>query len=434
MINKMKKITIAMFSMLLIMGTLSAQTGKKALKIATKEAAKYTSNMSENGANLEKAFELLKVAFQSDEVSSEPKYWNQKAALYNKIANSEMNASLLAGDNSPIAHPNAAMMAFEAYQKAIKLSNNSGKYFKAALSGLMETENHLNNTGITAFQVKDYASAYKNFDAGVKIYELLKSNKKKSRIDVDSIRNEHIFYTGIAAFYGDMRDEAIPYLEKNIASSSPNALSYDALFQIFAPLDEEKALGYLAQGRAMFPENTSMLFTEINHYLKAGKLTQLISKLKKAIEVEPDNVSVYITMGNVYDQLQVKETEAGNKTKAKEYFDNALDYYNQALAKDANNFDAIYSIGTLYYNKAANMTTSINKFANDFSKAGMAKYDTAKKKMDNTFKEALPFFEKAEGINPNDLNTLIALKEIYARQDKLEKSNSIKARIDALRK
>ena len=175
-----------------------------------------------------------------------------------------------------------------------------------------------------------------------------------------------------------------------------------------------------------------MLFAEINYYLTEGKLDILTDKLKSALEKEPDNVTIYTTLGNVYDQLNQTERAAGNTEKADEYFDNALKYYTDALVKDPTNFDAVYSQGALYYNKAASLTGAINELANDFSAAGTKKYDALKAKMDGYFSEAMPYFLKAEGMNGNDLNTLIALKEINARSNKMDKVAEYKAKIEAV--
>jgi len=68
--------------------------------------------------------------------------------------------------------------------------------------------------------------------------------------------------------------------------------------------------------------------------------------------------------------------------------------------------------------------------ADDYSKEGLKKYDALKEKVNGEFDKALPYFQKAEKVDPNDLNTLIALKEIYARKNDLELSNEFKNRID----
>jgi tetratricopeptide (TPR) repeat protein len=118
--------------------------------------------------------------------------------------------------------------------------------------------------------------------------------------------------------------------------------------------------------------------------------------------------------------------------KADEYFGLAYDYFKQALEKDPKSFDAVYSQGALYYNKAASMTSKLNELGNDYSSAGTKKYNAIKAEMDGYFKEALPYFLKAEGLNSKDLNTMIALKEIYAREGNLEKSGEYKTKIEAL--
>ena len=185
-------------------------------------------------------------------------------------------------------------------------------------------------------------------------------------------------------------------------------------------------------GREAFPEDNGLLFSEINYYLASGELDKMIGKLEIALEKEPDNQSVILTLGQVYDQLQVKANEAGETEKAKGYFDKSLEYYNSALAQDPDNFDLNYSIGALYYNNAAGFTPMLNEVANDFSKEGEAKYNEIKEQMSALFDKALPYFEKADSINGKDRNTLIALKEIAARKDDFAKSNEYKERLEAL--
>jgi len=109
-------------------------------------------------------------------------------------------------------------------------------------------------------------------------------------------------------------------------------------------------------------------------------------------------------------------------------------YYQQALTIDAKSFDAVYSIGALWYNKAAAYSIELNNLSSDYSAAGNKKYEAKKAQMDETFSKALPFFQQAEELNPKDANTLIALKEIYARQDKLDLVEQYKQKIDNLEK
>lgn len=156
--------------------------------------------------------------------------------------------------------------------------------------------------------------------------------------------------------------------------------------------DEKKAFEYLDAGKKLYPDDNEILFAEINYYIKANKLNELVDKLQMAINKEPENVSVYNALGNVYDQLNQNERNAGNTAKADEYFNLAFKNFESALSKDPNNFDAMYSQGALYYNKAASMVTKLNALSNDYSSAGTKKYNELKGEMDGYFNQALPLF------------------------------------------
>ncbi|MEP6846338.1 MAG: hypothetical protein ABI861_10060 [Panacibacter sp.] len=49
------------------------------------------------------------------------------------------------------------------------------------------------------------------------------------------------------------------------------------------------------------------------------------------------------------------------------------------------------------------------------------------------FDESVPHFKKAESIDPNDLNTLIALIEIYSRKEDLVISAEMKRRLEVVK-
>jgi len=138
-------------------------------------------------------------------------------------------------------------------------------------------------------------------------------------------------------------------------------------------------------------------------------------------------------LGNIYDNLYQSASKDKDDAKAKEYFDLAKKTYSDALAKNPNQLDANYSLGALYYNKAAARTQDMNALPEDFSSDGLAKMKVIRDEVMGLFEKALPFFQKAESIDPNDLNTLIALNEIYAREDDEKMSPVIKKRLDVVK-
>ena len=68
----------------------------------------------------------------------------------------------------------------------------------------------------------------------------------------------------------------------------------------------------------------------------------------------------------------------------------------------------------------------------DYSKTAMDKQTAMRGDILKEFENALPYFQKAEKLNPSDMNTLLALKEIYARKDDFELSKVFKTRIEQL--
>ncbi len=120
------------------------------------------------------------------------------------------------------------------------------------------------------------------------------------------------------------------------------------------------------------------------------------------------------------------------RSEAEQHYASAKVYFSKALEMDDEYFDAVYMMGAVEYNRAAEFAGLLNELADDYSKEGTAKYEAMKEKMLGQFDAALPYFQKAEQIEPTDRNTLIALREIYARKDQLDKSEEYKAKLENL--
>lgn len=430
----MKKLILSLFVLSLFTLSLVAQEdAKKALKEAGKAMGAYNLDPTNNKDKLKEAVTAIDIAAASPETNVEVKTWQTKGEIYNEIAAQTvaiLQLKLGKLEDLPKVE-NPAVQAYMAFQKALEISEK--KYEKKdALKGLQASQAHLYNLGIFSYEDKRFGDAYEDFKGVLAVHDLLKSNEEKSSLDTPEAYNDQLYVTGLSALSADKTAEAKPYFEKLYANNYDKPAIYEALYKIKADENLDEAYKYLSKGREKFPEDVSLLFAEINHFLRINKLDELIGKLKTAIEKEPENVSLYSTLGNVYDNLYQREFEAGNKAKSDEYFNNALNYYDQALKKDPTYSDAIYSIGALYYNKAAAHSKELNSLANDLSKEGQKKYDALKVEVEADFEKALPYFQKAEAINPNDINTLIALKEIFARKDDFATSNEFKKRLEVV--
>lgn len=425
----MKKQFFLALSFLLVLTTVNAQDYKDAKKAYNT----FTLDAFNNKPKLKEAKEAIDKAMGVAENQAILDAWLTKGKIYNEIASQVIQiktTNLGKLEDLPQAEA-PAIEAYTAYAKALPLVTKKFET-KDILTGLQAVQGNLDNFGRVAFEEQKYQLAYDNFNHLLNSHEDLKKNATKSILDTEESYNYAAFLTATSALLAEKTDVAKPLLEKLYAAKYDKAAIYESLYTLNSKGDVNAAYKYLDEGRQRYPDDISLLFADINHHLKLGKLDVLIDKLKAAIAKEPNNVSLYTVLGSVYDNLYQKMDTNGDKAKADEYFNAALDYYNQAIGKDAKNVDAVYSIGALYYNKAAVTTQKMNTLENDYSKEGLKKYKEMKDEVFAQFEKALPFFKRAESLDPNDTNTLIALKEIHAKKNDLAASQEFKRRLDVI--
>ena len=421
----MKKLILGIVALMLFIGTTSAQTPVELISKA-KKAVKNIGGKKEKLAEAQAAVDAMMGASEN-QTNWEALLW--KGKMYNEMASID---NLMRSTNQLLGKPYKAeftksgLMAGDALLASMKATQDK-KQIKEITAALSEAQVSVNNYGSDLTDAKDYLNSYKSFKSVLEIHEVLKANGVKSTLDKVEDYNKQLYLVALLSTYAEMEKDAMPIYKKMIDAKKDTSFIYSAMYKATVETNREQALQYLEEGAKKYPEDTQILFTKINHFLKDGKLEALVVQLKDAIKKEPKNVTLYFTLGNVLDNLAQAEKD---ETKQKAYAAEAIDYYNQTLALDAKNVDAIYSIGASFYNKAAVFSKDMKKLESDFSKEGQKKYDAAEKLMMGEFDKALPYFQKAESLNPNDRNTLIALKEIFARKNDLEKTKEFKARLD----
>ena len=427
--QSMKRIFVAILALFLVSGNSFAQ-GEKSLKAASKSLSKFTADFS-NTAALEEAKAFIEEAFQDEKVSSSAKSWNTRGDIYFNIADAQMKQKLI-NPAFVTSDEVAGVQAVHAYLKAFEIADKKGDK-KNALKGLRKAEDICNNVGVELYQANKYGNSLKNFKAELKASMVLSENGEESRLDIDNLKTEKYYFAGVTGYYAGEYEDAITLLKQAKETGTSEATLYQLMYEAMNKSgDGEGAFEYLEKGRELFPEDSGLLFSEINYYLGKGELDAMTIKLEQALEQEPTNVSVMLTLGQVHDQIHQQKSSAGNAEEAAGSFETSMKYYDMAIGAEPENFDANYSLGALYYNKAATFTEPLNEAANDLSAAGTKKYDALKEEMQGYFEKALPYFLKCDELNGTDRNTLIALKEIFVRKDMYDKSNEYKVRLESL--
>ena len=433
----MKKVLFSLFSLFLIVGSLQAQDASKSYKTAKKLWGKLALTTDGRDAlladakqNIDQATVIAdgKYALGNKDLS---KALQLKGEIYNDIANQEVifkttNASYV------FENADAAIIAFQSFKGILDIPDLKKYQKKDAMAGFLTSAGNLLNVGKLIYGDGNYEAAMNSFSAVLDVREILRANGDNSLLETDEEYHEQIFLTALSAYSAQKYEKAEPFFQKLYDVSYDKPSVYEALYKISSEKGDDKSLAYLEKGRAKFPQDEGLRIAEINYYLAENKLDELVGKIKSAIAETPDNISLYSTLGNVYDNLYQREAAADNEAGAQEHFDNALVYYNQALEKDGENFFAIYNLGALYYNKAAFMTKELVVLEGDYSAKGLKAYNAKKDEVFAMFDKALPFFLKADTIDNSDAGTLTALKEIYAKKDDLAKSNGYKERLESI--
>ncbi|MEL7124311.1 MAG: hypothetical protein AAFO07_33050, partial [Bacteroidota bacterium] len=403
----MKKLIFGFIAMLLVLGV-QAQDVKKMLKEPKKAFSAYRVDNAKKDQMKVAVDKIEEIVGMDVPAELKADVYLLRGDIYNEIAN-QINNSKTLGLNTAeglpdVKHPE--VLAFKSYKMAL---DNQVKKFHAnkSLEGLRAVQNYLSEMGIQAYTSQDYAGAFTAFQNMLDADAILKENGQESALSSDEMVNNQYYLTGLAAFSSGKKSVAKEYFTKLYNDGTKEPAVYEYLYKMESEdSNPEAAYKYLEEGRKKFPDEISLLFAEINHFLQLGKSDELIDKIQQAIEAEPENVSLYNVLGNTYDGLNQAAAKEGDIEKANEYLELAFGQFKKAFEIDPKNTTAVYSMGQLFYNRAAVKTQDLQKYASDYSKEGMKKYEEAREAVFEEFNKALPFFQKSESLNPNDNNTL----------------------------
>jgi thioredoxin-like negative regulator of GroEL len=421
----MKRVILGLVALFFSLSTFAQQTPLQLL-----EAAKKATKGDVKKEKLAEVEKIVEAALNAPENKSGAEAYLYKAKLMMSMAKLDDGAKALAsitGKPAKNEYTASGLKAADAIMMALK-NNKDPKAAKEILKLMADVAPTLKGYTQDLIDAKDYVGAYTSFKTGLDIHKALKGAGQKSSLDKPEDYNQQLYLTGLLSGYAGKEKEAVPIYEEMMANKQDSMFVYSAMYKLKKEAgDKEGSLKVLEAGRKRYPEESSLLFAEINHYLEAGKMVELIDRLKEGIAREPKNPSLYFTLGNVYDNLSQKEP-----AKAEEYAKESIVWYEKTLEIDPKNADAIYSIGASYYNKAAKISQEMKKLESDFSKAGQKKYEETEKLMIAEFDKALPYFQKAESFDANNQNSLMALKEIFAKKGDLKMSKEFKDRLETI--
>ena len=220
------------------------------------------------------------------------------------------------------------------------------------------------------------------------------------------------FYAAVAATQLGDPQKAIAALEraKNTEYRQNDVYQY-LCYEYEQAKDSVNLEKTLKEGMEKFPEEKYYMLNLINNYIYSNRSEQAVEYLNLAIQKEPNNAQLYDVMGRVY--------ETGLKDNAK-----AEEYFKKAVEMDPENADILANLGRIYYNQG------VNKLGEANSITDTQKYQEESAKAKAFFEKALPYFEKAHQLKPDDRANMTALRGIYYNLNMGDKFEAIEAEMN----
>lgn len=269
--------------------------------------------------------------------------------------------------------------------------------------------------GIYLNEQRDFEGAFKAFKKHIEIPELdmMQNEKIQKEMPRDSIYTQYKYYAAIFAVQAQLHEQAIAVLEE-LKDGDYEAVSVNQfLYQEYVELkDTVKFVATLQDAIARFPQESWFLQNLINYYIFSGQEQAAIDYLAQAIEREPNVAQYHHIKGNL-DENQ------GNYEAALVDFDNALKL-------DPTLADAVAGKGRVYYNQAVKLNEAAAMISDN------KEYKKALEEMNQVFRKALPFFEKAHEMAPEDRTYMQILKGLYYRFNMTAEYDAISEKLNNL--
>ena len=269
--------------------------------------------------------------------------------------------------------------------------------------------------GFNAYEANNPALAYEMFIAHVNIPELQVLQENPAELEKllrDTSYYTCLYYAGRFAYEAKMYDEAIAALDRmNSEHANANALRKEVIFaneyiyQIYIEQqDTAKAVDFIQNCIQFFPEEAWFMQNLINLYINSGQEEKAIEYLDLAIAREPNVGQYYNSKGSILARIG--------------RFEESFKAFEQAIAIEPNNALFLETLGFAYVDLG-------NKLNDEAAYYDAKEYAKAKVEIDKAYNNALPYFEKAYELEPDNYDYKRSLRSLYYRLGMDDKYNAL---------
>lgn len=357
-----------------------------------------------------KAKEAIDLCVQNEKMATKAQTWLYKGNIYFYLANQEY----MAKQNDKFAvvqFPDAPIEAYDAFVKAKELNKNiEGYEMLSPDDALSKIYSLLLVRGVDQLIANDFKTGKATLEKAIASYEMKTPPEWP-------LNGELYYYYAVALENLEQKDQAVAYYEKAVRDGSTNPNVFISLIESYKKSnDRQKVKGLLDNALAKNPNDPNLLVANVDYYYWVDdtvQARQLLNNLPSSVYA---NADATVNVANFY--IREKNYAEAEKLLRKAYRLNPQSYV------------VVYNLGVCTYYLFNENDIQANDLKVAGSNSQAAVYQV---KADNYLDEAQKFFEEALQFEPNDLNVLNAIKQIYARK-KSPKYDDVVKRINELEK
>jgi len=340
-----------------------------------------------------KAKEAIDVCMLDEKLAQKAQTWLYKANIYFYLANQEYD---IKRENTAYKtpFPDIAEQAYDAFVKAKEMNKNVEAFeMLTPNDGIAKLCVLLFVYGVDELVDVKYEAAKRILEKAVTSYEFLNPTPIP-------LHGELYYYYAYALEMLNDLENAAKYYNKAILDGSNNLNVYLRLVEIYKKeKNQAKIKEILNAGKQLLPGNPALYIAEIEYYFFIEDHTtanQLMENIPASVF---ENTDLLVKVANFYIEI--------DKNYAKAY-----DLLQKANQMTPNNFVIFYNLGVCSYYLAEENFQKANDLDVKGDKGNALTYKTISKIF---LLEAEKYFEYVHQVDPQDINVMRTLCEIYVR-------------------
>ena len=363
---------------------------------------------SKDVSSLAKAKEAIDLATNYEDTKEKAKTWVYRSKIYyalfkNSLEQEEKKVPATVTDkNERLTKAYGAVSTDNfketdvASTKALTLDKDKSYQADLAMLG-MQMLNDVNNLAVGKYNAGKYKEAMGYFE------ESYGASKMMGKKDTSQLTN------AIICAQKEKDNEKVKYYDQKAIDEKISApFNYSSMYDAKLGLkDTAGAVQTLKSGLIAFPNSKELRDRETERLLSIGKYDEAIAGLDQAIADNPKNANLYRARGDAFFSVANPKKTAKPKNYD-ELMGKAEESYKKATELDPKNADVWGNLGVVYNNWSVEQSLRCDDLIKQATK--LKECEAKTKEM---YDKAIPAFEKAIDLNPNDRASMKILEKLY---------------------